>query len=57
MLPPGIAAIVSWACGITAAFMGADQSWLVGPIAKAIGGADVGFELVSKHATNATKIC
>ena len=57
MLPPGIAAIVSWACGITAAFMGADQSWLVGPIAKAIGGADVGFELVSKHDTNAIKVC
>jgi len=46
-LPPGIAAFVSWACGVTAAFMGSDQTWLVGPVAKAIGGADVGFELVS----------
>jgi hypothetical protein len=27
---------------------GADQSWLVGPIAKAIRGADIGWELVSR---------
>jgi purine-cytosine permease-like protein len=47
LLPAGVAAFVSWACGLTAAFMGADQSWLVGPIAKSIGGADIGFELVS----------
>jgi len=47
LLPPGIAGIFSWACGITAAFMGADQSWLVGPIAKAIGGADIGWELAT----------
>lgn len=46
MLPVGIAALFSWACGITAGFMGADQTWLVGPVAKAIGGADIGFELV-----------
>lgn len=48
LLPPGIAAIISWACGLTAALMGADQTWLVGPIAKAIGGADIGWELVSR---------
>jgi purine-cytosine permease-like protein len=48
LLPPGIAAFVAWACGLTAALMGADQSWLVGPIAKAIGGADIGWELVSQ---------
>jgi purine-cytosine permease-like protein len=47
LLPPGIAAAVTWACGLTAALMGADQSWLVGPVAKAIGYADVGWELVS----------
>lgn len=47
LLPTGCAAIFSWACGIAAAFMGADQTWLVGPIAKKIGGADIGFELVS----------
>jgi purine-cytosine permease-like protein len=46
-LPTGISAFGSWACGITAAFMGADQTWLVGPAAKAIGGADIGWELVS----------
>ncbi|CZR51321.1 related to Purine-cytosine permease fcyB [Phialocephala subalpina] len=44
-LPTGIAAFVAWACGITAAFMGADQTWLVGPAAKSIGGADIGWEL------------
>jgi purine-cytosine permease-like protein len=47
-LPAGIAAFFAWACGLTAALMGADQSWLVGPIAKAIGGADIGWELVSQ---------
>lgn len=47
-LPTGIAAFVAWACGITAAFMGADQTWLVGPAAKSIGGADIGWELVSR---------
>jgi hypothetical protein len=44
-LPPGVAAFGAWACGLTAALMGA---WLVGPIAKAIGGADIGWELVSQ---------
>ena len=48
MLPPGAAAFGAWACGLTAALMGADQSWLVGPIAKSIGGADIGWELVSQ---------
>lgn len=51
LLPTGISAFVAWACGLTAALMGADQSWLEGPIAKAIGGADIGWELVSQIIT------
>lgn len=43
-LPPGIAALLAWAVGLVCGIMGADQTWYVGPIAKAIGGADVGFE-------------
>jgi purine-cytosine permease-like protein len=50
-LPLGAAALFSWAVGFAMAFMGADQTWLVGPIAKAIGGADIGFELVSPPLT------
>ena len=46
-LPSGVPALFSWACGFAMAFLGADQTWLVGPIANAIGGADIGFELVS----------
>lgn len=45
-LPTGISAVVSWGCGVAIAFQGADQTWLVGPVAKAIGGADIGWELV-----------
>lgn len=37
--------------------MGADQSWLVGPIAKAIGGADIGWELVRQVTTPLVLLC
>ena len=47
MLPLGVAAALAWACGFGIALTGADQSWLVGPIADAIGDADIGWELVS----------
>lgn len=45
MLPPGVAAFVEWACGLTAALMSADQSWLAGPAANAI---DIVWQLVSR---------
>ena len=47
MLPSGIPALMSWGCGFAMALLGADEVWLVGPIANAIGGADIGWELVS----------
>lgn len=47
-LPPGIAAIGAFCCGVVGFVMGLDQpEWYVGPIAKLIGpyGGDCGFEL------------
>lgn len=45
-LPIGLAASVSFLAGLAVALLCADQTWLVGPIAKAFGGdgADIGFE-------------
>ncbi|KAF2010566.1 purine-cytosine permease [Aaosphaeria arxii CBS 175.79] len=48
-LPPGIAAIFAFCCGIVGMVMGMSQVWFVGPIALHAGeapfGGDVGFEL------------
>ena len=48
-LPPGIAAIGAFCCGIVGMVMGMSQPWFVGPIAIHAGkvpyGGDVGFEL------------
>lgn len=44
-LPPGIAAVLAFGCGVVGMVMGMSQSWYVGPIALRAGGGDVGFEL------------
>jgi purine-cytosine permease-like protein len=48
-LPPGIAAIFAFCCGIAGMVVGMSQVWFVGPIALKAGeapyGGDVGFEL------------
>ncbi|KAI9659026.1 MAG: hypothetical protein M1821_001986 [Bathelium mastoideum] len=48
-LPPGIAAITAFCCGIAGMVVGMSQVWWVGPIALKAGeapyGGDVGFEL------------
>jgi purine-cytosine permease-like protein len=48
-LPPGIAAIFAFCCGIAGMVLGMSQVWYVGPVAlkagKAPFGGDVGFEL------------
>ena len=48
-LPPGIAAILAFCCGVIGMVMGMSQVWFVGPIAHHAGewkfGGDVGFEL------------
>lgn len=48
-LPPGIASLLAFCCGIVGMVTGMSQSWWVGPIAKQAGlaptGGDVGFEL------------
>lgn len=48
-LPPGIAALLAFCCGIAGMVIGMSQSWYVGPIARVAGpdptGGDVGFEL------------
>ena len=46
LLPSGIPAIIAWACALTMAFLGAHQTWLIGPISGDVG-ADIGWELVS----------
>ena len=43
-LPYGLAAGFVFLTGFALALLAADQSWLVGPIAKALG-ADIAFEL------------
>lgn len=48
-LPPGIAALLAFCCGVVGMVTGMSQSWYVGPIAASAGpaptGGDVGFEL------------
>jgi NCS1 nucleoside transporter family len=44
-LPLGWAAIVSMAIGLVGVYLGASQSLFTGPIAKALSGMDIGFEL------------
>ncbi|KAF2263061.1 purine-cytosine permease [Lojkania enalia] len=48
-LPPGLAAIFAFCCGVAGMVTGMSQSWYVGPIALTAGeapyGGDVGFEL------------
>jgi purine-cytosine permease-like protein len=48
-LPPGIAAVFAFCCGIAGMVTGMSQVWYVGPIALHAGeapfGGDVGFEL------------
>lgn len=44
-LPLGWAAIAALALGLVGVFLGASQQLFTGPIAKAIGGMDIGFEL------------
>lgn len=48
-LPPGIAAVFAFCCGIAGMVLGMSQVWFVGPIALKAGeapfGGDVGFEL------------
>jgi NCS1 nucleoside transporter family len=48
-LPPGIAAIFAFCCGIAGMIVGMSQVWFVGPVALSAGeapfGGDVGFEL------------
>lgn len=48
-LPPGIAAIFAFCCGIAGMVVGMSQVWFVGPVALKAGeapyGGDVGFEL------------
>lgn len=44
-LPLGWAAIVSMAIGLVGVYLGASQSLFTGPLAKALSGMDIGFEL------------
>lgn len=48
-LPPGIAAIAAFCCGVCGMVIGMSQVWFVGPVALHAGeapfGGDVGFEL------------
>ncbi|KAF2198242.1 purine-cytosine permease [Delitschia confertaspora ATCC 74209] len=48
-LPPGIAAVFAFCCGVVGMVTGMSQRWFVGPIAlhagKAPSGGDIGFEL------------
>lgn len=48
-LPPGIAALLAFCCGVVGMVTGMSQSWYVGSISKSAGipsiGGDVGFEL------------
>jgi NCS1 nucleoside transporter family len=44
-LPLGWAAIVALVFGLIGVYLGASQSLFTGPIAKALGGMDIGFEL------------
>lgn len=44
-LPPGIAAVLAFGCGIAGMVLGMSQTWWVGPIAKHTNGGDLGFEM------------
>jgi len=44
-LPAGWAAIVSLALGLVGVYLGASQQLFTGPLAKSLGGMDIGFEL------------
>ncbi len=44
-LPLGWAAIIALALGLVGVLLGASQSLYTGPVAKALGGVDIGFEL------------
>lgn len=44
-LPIGWAALVSMALGLVGVYLGASQLLFTGPLAQALGGADIGFEL------------
>jgi purine-cytosine permease-like protein len=47
-LPPGIAAVIAFCCGVAGTVVGMDQVWYTGVVAKFAGGSfggDVGFEL------------
>ena len=44
-LPVGWAAIIAMAFGLVAVYIGASQFLFTGPLAKALGGMDIGFEL------------
>jgi len=47
-LPPGIAAVLAFCCGVAGMVVGMDQVWYTGVVAKTAGstfGGDVGFEL------------
>lgn len=44
-LPMGWAAIVSLGIGLVGVYLGASQTLFTGPVAKALGGMDIGFEL------------
>ena len=60
-LPPGIAAMFAFCCGIAGMVTGMSQVWFVGPIALHAGeapyGGDVGFELGFAFAAVAYLIC
>lgn len=57
LLPPGIAAVFSFCCGVAGMITGMSQTWFVGPIALHAGdapfGGDVGFELAFAFAATA----
>lgn len=44
-LPPGLSALAAFLFGIVGMVIGMSQTWFVGPVAKAAGGGDLGFEL------------
>lgn len=44
-LPPSFAALGAFCFGIFGAVVGMAQIWFTGPVGKAVGGGDVGFEL------------
>lgn len=54
LLPPGLAAVCAFLCGVMGAVLGMAQVWFTGPIGKLTGGTDggdVGFELAFAFST------